>query len=91
MNNITTRIAVTIAAASMAFAPIAAQAGTRAGDNQTVYSTSAAQPGVGLDADGERSGGGAGGLGIVIAITSLAAIIAALVIAADDNQTGGGN
>ena len=46
------------AAAGMVFAPIAAQANTRAADNAPVYSVSVAQPGMAREAEGENLRGG---------------------------------
>ena len=46
MNNKMSRLLVTAAAASMAFAPVAAQANTRASDNAPVYTSAASQPGL---------------------------------------------
>lgn len=91
MNKVTTRIAAALATASMTFAPIAAQAKTRAGDNQAVYSTSSAQPGVGRSAEGEEFVGLVGLGGILAALFGGLAIISVIVVASDDNQTGGGN
>jgi len=58
--NTLSRLALGAAAAGLAIAPVAAQANTRAGDSARVYSAPAAsQPGTARSADGERVGGGA--------------------------------
>ena len=76
------RAMVTVAAAAMAFAPIAAQANTRAGDNAPVYTNSSvAQPGAGREAEGEELRGTPG---IVIALLAAAAVIGGIVAVADD-------
>lgn len=80
-----TRVMMTAAAASMAFAPIAAQANTRAGDSTPVYTTaSVAQPGMGREAEGESLRGS----GILLAILAAAAIIGAIVVVADTEDNG---
>ena len=82
------RALVTAAAASMAFAPIAAQANTRAGDNTPVYTSNAAQPGLGRDAEGESVKGSGG---ILLAIFAVAAAIGGIIVIADgdDGQSPG--
>lgn len=77
-----TRLTVTAAAASMAFAPIAAQANTRAGDSAAIYTNSAAQPGLARSAEGEDF---VGRPGVLIALFAAAAVIGAIVIIADDD------
>lgn len=80
------RVMVTAAAASMAFAPIAVQANTRASDSAPTYTASAeAQPGLGRTADGEEVKGGSG---ILLAIFAAAAAIAGIVAIADDEDEG---
>lgn len=78
------RIVLAAAAASMAMTPIAAQAGTRAGDSTAVYSAAAA-PGIGRSAEGESL---AGGSDIIIALLAAAAIIAGLVLSSDSEDNG---
>lgn len=89
MKKIVSRALVTAAAASMAFAPIAAQANTRAGDNAPVYNTEAvSQPGLARDAEGEDMRGGAS---VILLILAAAAAIAGIIIIADgdDGQSPG--
>ncbi|MHA7820235.1 MAG: hypothetical protein ACX930_11365 [Erythrobacter sp.] len=89
MRKIVSRALVSAAAVSMAFAPIAAQANTRAGDNAPVYSSeTVSQPGLAREADGEEMRGGAG---IILLILAAAAAIAGIVIIADgdDGQSPG--
>ena len=86
----TSRLVMTAAAASLAFAPIAANANTRAADSTATYTTASA-PGEGVDAKGEKL---AGAPGILLALFGGGLIIAAIIIAADeddDNQSPGGN
>ena len=73
------RMILTAAAASMAVLPVAAQANTRAGDSNAIYS--AAAPGLGRDAEGEEIGGG---IGILVAIFAAAAAVAAAAVVADN-------
>jgi hypothetical protein len=84
-----TRMLAATAALGMAFAPIAAQANTRAGDNGTVYSVS--KPGLGRDGDGEAFVAFAP---LLIAGFVVAAAVAAVATAAsqesnDDGQSPG--
>jgi hypothetical protein len=85
MMKLVTRLAVTAAAASMAVLPIAAQANTRAGDSAAVYTTSAAQPGVGRAAEGESANSG---LGIILGILAAVAIGAGVFFASDSEDDG---
>jgi hypothetical protein len=85
MKKLATRLAVSAAAASMAVMPIAAQANTRAGDNAAVYSTSAAQPGVGRAAEGEDA---KSGFGIILGLLAAAAIIGGVFFASDSDDNG---
>ena len=83
MSKIISRSLVAAATASLAIAPIAAQANTRASDSAPVYSTSNANPGIGRADEGESL---AGGPGIIIALLAGAAIIAGIVVAADNED-----
>jgi hypothetical protein len=70
----------------MAFAPIAAQANTRAGDNAPVYTAeTTAQPGMAREAEGESLRGTPG---IIIALFAAAAAIAGIVAVADNDDNG---
>ncbi len=84
------RLMVASAAASMVFAPIAAQANTRAGDNAPVYTTNTteAQPGRARDAEGESVGGGSS---IILILLGAAAAIAGVVAVADSSDDGNGS
>lgn len=87
----TSKVIMTAAAAGLAFAPIAAQANTRASDSAPVYtSASAAQPGLGRTAEGENA---TGTPAILIAVFAAAAVVGGIVIAAgednDDTQSPG--
>lgn len=87
----TSKVIMTAAAAGLAFAPIAAQANTRAADAAPVYSNTSAQPGQGRAAEGENVQGASA---ILIALFAGAAIIGGIVIAAgedggDDNVSPG--
>lgn len=84
------RLAMTAAAAGLAFAPIAAQANTRAGDSGNFYSASAvSQPGIGREADGEALEGTGGILIILLGAAAIAGII--IIIDDEDNQSPGAN
>lgn len=81
------KIITTAAAVGLAFAPIAAQANTRAADSAPVYtSASASQPGLGRTAEGEDI---VGVPGVIIGVLAAAAVIGAIVIASseDDEDT----
>ncbi len=83
------RLMVAAAATSMAVAPIAAQANTRAGDSAPVYTSSVSQPGLARSAEGEELRGGAG---ILIALLAAAAAIGGIIAVADtedDDQSPG--
>ena len=89
MKKLASRIAVATAAASMAFAPIAAQANTRAGDSSTVY-TSASAPGVSAAVEGEDFGATRGLSGILIILFGAAAAAGLIILLDDDdNQSPG--
>lgn len=89
MINKMSRLMVTAAAASMAFAPIAAQANTRASDNAPVYTSTASEPGLARAAEGEELRGTPG---ILITLLAAAAAIAGIVAVSsgdDDGQSPG--
>jgi predicted secreted Zn-dependent protease len=83
----TSRLVMTAAAASLAFAPIAATAAnTRAANSTATYSAA----GEGRDAKGEKLNA----QGAILAILAGAAFIGGIIILADDdddNQSPGGN
>lgn len=79
-----TRMMFAAAAAGMVFAPIAAQAGTRAGDSGAVYSASAA-PGMGRAADGESL---SSGTSIILALLAAGLVISGIVFATDSDDDG---
>jgi len=62
------KLAISAGAAALAFTPIAASAGTRAGDDASVYSASVSQPGEGRAAEGESVGGSSSFVSILIGI-----------------------
>ncbi len=76
----TSKIIFAVAAATMAFAPVAAQANTRAGDSGAVYSAPGSQPGMGRSAEGEKFGSAANAFAWVLVALWLSGIV---VIAAD--------
>ena len=88
MKNTVSRLMVATAAAGLVFAPIAAQANTRAGDNAPVYTSSAtaAQPGLERDAEGEEAGGK--GSAIILLIFAAAAAVAGIIAVADNDDQG---
>jgi hypothetical protein len=85
--NVVSRTMLALAAASMTILPVAAQAGTRAGDNGATYAVSA--PGQGRDAEGE----GLFGLGfgasffVVIGLTGL--LVLTVVVVNNNSRTPG--
>ncbi|UAB78244.1 hypothetical protein INR77_00350 [Erythrobacter sp. SCSIO 43205] len=58
MSRTVSKFAILSGATALALTPVAASAGTRAGDDTSVYSSSAAQPGMGREAKGESAVGG---------------------------------
>ncbi|MEM1050675.1 MAG: hypothetical protein AAGI28_01135 [Pseudomonadota bacterium] len=91
MLKVTSKVVTTVAVAGLAFAPIAAQANTRAGDQAPLYTGStASQPGLGRSTEGQSLEGAPA---ILIALFAAAAIIGAIVVAAsedtDDTQSPG--
>ena len=85
MTKFVSRALVTAAAATMAFAPIAAQANTRAGDNAPVYTNTVAQPGTARDAEGENIKGTPG---ILLLLFAAAAAIGGIIVIADSGDDG---
>lgn len=79
----TSKVIMTAAAASLAFAPIAAQANTRAADAAPVYTGTTAQPGQGRAAEGENAKGTSA---ILIALFAGAAVIGGVLIAAGEDN-----
>ena len=82
--NITARMLAATAAFGLAFAPIAAQANTRASDNAAVYGTSG--PGLGREDEGESI---FAGIPLVFLTVIGGVIIASIVVASD--AVGGGD
>lgn len=76
------RMIAAAAAASLAIAPIAAQAGTRAGDSNAVYNAVSA-PGVGRDAQGE---GVSKAASLLLALLAAGAAVTAIIIATDNDN-----
>lgn len=85
----TSRLLMGIGAAAMAIAPVAAQAGTRAADAGTVAVQPVKMSTVSRSAMTSEKKNEVGGPGLVIAILAVAAIIAGIVIAADDDASSG--
>ncbi|MBU7580940.1 MAG: hypothetical protein KAF27_10800 [Porphyrobacter sp.] len=80
---IASRLMLAAGAASLVIAPIAAQAATRAGDSGSMFALS--NPGAGRTAAGERDGEGSS---IVLAIAAGGAIIAGIIVAANNKDKG---
>ena len=89
MKNMVSRVMAATAAAGLVFAPIAAQANTRAGDNTPVYTSNstASQPGLAREAEGEEAGGK--GSAIILLLFAAAAAIAGIAVIADDDSEEG--
>jgi hypothetical protein len=83
MTKFASRMMMAAAAASVAFAPIAAQAGTRASDNGAVYAAGAQ----GVFGDDDDEGGFDFG-GIVLGFAALALIGAGIFFATDTDDKG---
>ena len=79
------RLMVTAAAASMAFAPIAVQANTRASDNAPVYTNTTSQPGLERSAEGEELRGAPS---ILIALLAAAAAIGGIIAVTNNDDDG---
>jgi len=84
MTKFASRMMMAAAAASVAFAPIAAQAGTRASDNGAVYAAGA--QGVFGDDDDDEGGFDFGG--IVLGVAALGLIIGGIFFATDTDDEG---
>lgn len=66
MSRIVSKLAISAGAAALVFAPVAASAGTRAGDSEAVYTSSVSQPGTGRSDRGESAVGGSAFVFILI-------------------------
>lgn len=82
MTHIFRRMALGAAAAGLAFAPIAAEANTRAGDSARTYSAPVSAPGTGRTAAGSRVAGGADIVALIL--VGLWASGVAFAVADDD-------
>ncbi|MDG6079619.1 hypothetical protein E3U23_10475 [Erythrobacter litoralis] len=82
----TGRILAGAAAAAMAFAPIAAQAGTRASDAGTVSVQPVKMSSLTRSAKPAEKKSEAGGSAVIIAVLAAAAVVAGIVVAADDDD-----
>jgi len=80
MTKFATRMMMSAAAAAMAFAPIAAQAGTRASQDAPVYS--------GSDTDDDGEGELFGVDGIIVGIAALVAVGFGIFFATDSEDEG---
>ncbi|QPD00441.1 hypothetical protein IRL76_07305 [Qipengyuania soli] len=78
-----------LGAAAMSIAPVAAQAGTRASDAGAVAVQPVKMSTVTRSAQTAEKKNELGGPGLIIAILAVAAIIAGIVIAADDDKSPG--
>ncbi len=70
------------AALSLAVLPVAAQAGTRAGDSAGAFTAATSAPGLGRNTKGEK----VGGTGVVLGLLAVAGIAAGIYIAVDSEQ-----
>lgn len=83
---------LTLAAAGLAVAPVAAQAKTRASDSGPVYTASSAKPGEGRTAKGESIVSGSSFfIGILVGLWTSGIIVVAADLDDDDNQSPGAN
>lgn len=91
MKKLLPRLVFATAAISMAFAPIAAQANTRAGDNSAIYAVENATV-VGDDDDDDDRRGAGWLRGVLFAILIVGAIGGMAIVVGDgDNQSPGAN
>lgn len=89
MTKLATQITVAMAAASMAFTPIAAHANTRAGDSGSVYGAEASSAGAIFGSvydDDDEVAGLWGDLSTLIAALLAASAIAGVMIIVDDSD-----
>lgn len=86
----TSRLLMGFGAATMAIAPVAAQAGTRAADAGVVAVQPVKMSTVSRSAQTAEKKNELGGPGLIIAILAVAAIVAGIIIAADDNDASPG-
>lgn len=86
--NIVSRTLLSAGALGFALAPIAAQAGTRAGDSGVIYSAPVSAPGTGKAAKGENAA--SGGV-LLLAVAAVGLIVAGIVVASssDNDQSPG--
>ncbi|OBV11192.1 hypothetical protein [Erythrobacter dokdonensis] len=84
MMKLASRMMMAAAAATMVVTPIAAQANTRAGDSNAVYSTASA-PGLGREAKGESA---KSGTSIILLLLASAAIIGGIILASNSDDDG---
>jgi hypothetical protein len=79
------RMMMTAAAASLAIAPIAVQAGTRASDSGSVYSVASSAPGIGRADEGESA---VSGIAVILALLAAGLIGAGIYFATDSDDDG---
>lgn len=84
MKNFATKAILSAAMASLAIAPIAASAKTRAGDSTAIYATSS-NPGLGRAAKGEKVVDD----GVIIGILLVGVLIGGIVLLDDGNVSPG--
>ena len=91
MSRLLSKLAISAGAAALAFAPVAASAGTRAGDDASVYTDSVSQPGKGREARGESASGGLSLVSILIGvyIGAWTTLFVTEIVEDDDFQSAG--
>lgn len=66
--NALAKLTLAAGTAALALAPVAASAGTRAGDNSKVYASSVSEPGKGRSVEGEKLVGGIAPFHVILAL-----------------------
>lgn len=68
MTNTFSKLALAAGSVALALAPVSASAGTRAGDNSTVYGETVAEPGMARGVEGEQIAGGIAPFQVILAL-----------------------
>lgn len=94
MAHILKKLLIAATTASLAVTPIAAQAGTRAGDSAKVYTAADVEPGMARAVEGERFAGGINAMHVFLFVYVVAWTTGFIIEVTDDdsdlNQSPGG-
>ncbi len=82
------KLLTALAAGSLVFTPVVAQANTRAGDSASLYTSAQVQPGLGRSAEGEGVVGESGDIIalILVALWTAGIIVIVADVGDDDNE-----